>query len=151
MDIGNLPVFGAVDADDCPNAPLCVNDLSASRSAMFAVWMSREHFSVTDSDPIFTSTSEHRLELAIRSVVRSYRAAPVIAELSGSTWAMISFVEKSRLRPATPEQAEKYEGVRADTKKWTSTMRDRPPVSETRIITIDLDRIGEGRDHSALQ
>ncbi len=106
---------------------------------MYGAWLSKEHFSVADSDPVCTSASLTRVESAIRARVTTYRPASVIAELDGHNWNLVCFVEKNRCRDVDPRQAVKYEGVRAGTVRWSSTMGDHPPTRETTLSTVELD------------
>lgn len=108
---------------------------------VYGAWRSREHFSVTGSAPIYTSVNVHLLAEAARAAVGSRRGpSPVLAELVGDgAWQLVYFAEPSQLRPITRAQGRKYEGVRAGTLRWSSTMRTVPPASETAVITRNLD------------
>jgi Protein of unknown function DUF262 len=106
---------------------------------MYGAWLSKEHFSVPHSNPVCTSASLARVESAIRGRVTTYRPASVIAKLAAHEWNLVCFVEKSQCRDIDPKQAVKYEGVRAGTWQWSSTMGNRPPTRETTLGTVDLD------------
>lgn len=109
---------------------------------MYGAWRSREHFSVERSAPWFVSDSLDKVEEAVRSQVTHYRPNAVIAGDDDGTWSLLYFVELQRLRRSTPEQAVKYEGVRAGRVPWSSTMRPPPETTETTAPSIDLDRLG---------
>lgn len=109
---------------------------------MYGAWRSREHFSVERSAPWFVSESLDKVEAAVRSQVTHYRPSAVIAVDNDDTWTLLYFVEFRQLRPITPEQAVKYEGVRAGALPWSSTMRPPPEAVETTAPSIDLDRLG---------
>ncbi|MGW5300719.1 hypothetical protein ACWEQV_20970 [Rhodococcus aetherivorans] len=83
---------------------------------MYGAWRSREHSSVTGSDPIYTSVNVHAL-----------------------AWQLVYFAELSRLRPITRMEGRTYEGVRAGAIRWSPTMRAMPPASETAVATRDFD------------
>ncbi len=106
---------------------------------MYGAWLSKEHFSVANSDPVCTSASLTKVESAIRARVTTFRPASVIAKLGGHDWNLVCFVEKNRCRDVDPKQAVKYEGVRAGTVQWSSTMGHYPPTRETNLSTVDLD------------
>ena len=107
---------------------------------MYGVRTSREHFSVTGSNPAATSVDVHALADTARAQRGTGRGpSPVIAELVAGTWQLAYFAEPEGLREITREQGRKYEGVRGGRLRWSSTMRAVPAVPETSAPTRDLD------------
>jgi hypothetical protein len=107
---------------------------------MYGIWKSREHFSVAGSNPAATSSDMHALAATARRDRGAGRApSPVIAEHVAGVWQLVYFAEPAGMREITRDQGRKYEGVRAGTVRWSSTMRAVPPVSETTAPTRDLD------------
>lgn len=105
---------------------------------MYGWWETFEHYCVTGSVPVATSSDLARIEAHARAEAKYAGKQQVIGRRNGNDWQITYVVRSGGLHEQSEKQAARYAGARRGGSRDNLGLR--PPRSETRIDSIDLDQ-----------